>query len=96
MSSEDSKSVMRRKYHLTAGLPKYIPDLKSSVITLYVIITKDGTLKQVGKVNHDSRVKVYRQQKRAEGQAKDEGDSVVEVSVYLDKEPVFIRRKPLG
>ncbi len=89
MSSE------KKKYNLTMGLPKYIPDLKSSVITLYVILTKDGVLKQVGKVNHDSRVKVYRQQKRAEGQAKEDGDSVVEVNVYLDKEPVFIRKKPL-
>lgn len=83
----------KKTYTKSAGLPRYIPELKSSVITLYVILTKDGQLKVHGTENHDSRIKVYRQQKRAEGQAKADGDSVVEVNVYLDKQPVFIRKK---
>lgn len=80
----------KKTYILNAGKPQYIEELKARGIPLYVILTQDGELKKT-----TNGWAVYVQQKRAEAWANDDGDSVMEIYVPLNRPPVFIRKKTL-
>jgi hypothetical protein len=84
-----------KKYWLSYGEPTWDPVRKATFIKIYVVLTSEGKLKcRKGSGGHMS-VMAYKQPKRAENAAKNEGDSVMAVEINLKTEPVFIRKKEL-
>jgi hypothetical protein len=61
----------------------------SSNTELFAVVDRDGRLYY----NRDNRPCIYDSVKKAQKQADEDGDSVVVVTVHLDREPRFIRRK---
>ncbi len=57
-------------------------------MNIYLVIKADGTLKRTG-----GHTTAYTTAGRAQSHARNDGDSVVEVEVDLDKEPLYIHRK---
>lgn len=45
--------------------------------------------------NRDGRLCIYEKLSTAQRQADEDGDAVVTVTVHLDREPLFIRRRTL-
>lgn len=60
-------------------------------LTLYAVVDREGVLYH----NRDGRPCIYDTKSKAQAQADDDGDSVVLVTVHLNREPVYIRRKVL-
>lgn len=60
-------------------------------IELYGVVDREGRLYE----NRDGRPCIYGTMQAARRQCDEEGDAVVTVSVHLDREPLFIRAKPL-
>lgn len=79
---------MARKYITQAAVIKADPVRNVRYFNLYVVVDREGELRQVG-----DRVAVYKAYTRACKAAKEEGDSVIEVEVNLSKAPMFIHRK---
>jgi hypothetical protein len=64
-----------------------IPGLR----VMYAILTGDGKIRGAGK----SAGVLYATKGAAQGRAREDGDSVIEVTLNLRAEPVFIRRRTL-
>lgn len=58
---------------------------------LYAVVDRGGRLY----TNRDNRPCIYTTRRQAQAQADEDGDAVVVVTVHLDREPLFIRRKKL-
>lgn len=59
--------------------------------TMYVILTADGKVRGTGK----SAGTLYADPSKAQNRCRTEGDSVIEVTINLRQEPVFIRRRTI-
>ncbi len=70
---------------------KWEEDKGASVIRRFVVITFDGKVK----AGRNGQAVLYKFVKHASRMATDDGDSVVEVEIALNKPPVFINRKVL-
>ena len=53
-------------------------------MSYFVVVHRNGTV----------RLNLYNTAGKAQNKARWEGDSVVEVAVDMDKEPLFIRQRP--
>ena len=60
-------------------------------IELYAVVDREGRIY----TNRDNRLCVYTTLGKAKAQADEDGDAVVTVTVHLDREPLFIRRRKL-
>jgi hypothetical protein len=60
-------------------------------IVMYGVVNHEGVLYE----NRDGRPCIYDTKAAAQRMADDDGDSVVYVTVHLNREPVFIRKKVL-
>lgn len=79
---------MARKYITSSAVIKTDPVRSLRYFNLYVVVDREGNLKTSGQ-----RVGVYKSYKRACMNAKEEGDSVIEVEVNLSQAPMFIHKK---
>ncbi len=56
---------------------------------MYAVIAANGKVKG----SYRGAASLYDTVAKAKNQARDDGDSVVEVSIMMDREPLFIRRR---
>ena len=59
---------------------------------LYAVVGTGGIVRR-SKTSRHRNLMIYNTLAKAKGQARRDGDSVVEIEVDLSREPLFIRRK---
>lgn len=66
-----------------------------SAYVLYAVVSAEGVLRKRGKAQGGGPM-VYDKLSKAQAQCRREGDSVVEMTLNLDREPLFIRAKKVN